>query len=411
MGPLESSGRGGKRDDLRISTFIPPFFKCPISLEIMKDPVSLCTGTTYDRCSIEKWLDDGNEICPMTMRPLQSKDLIPNHTLRRLIQEWCVAKGFDRIPTPTSPADPSKIRCIMENISDEHQALDALKKLKGLAKVSERNRKNMQVVGALPVLTELCLNQQSMEILRHVAGILVCFSLDDTVKQRLRGPQVMKSLELLLGHGEDIETRLNAAILVESLTRDRASAREIGLRGPIIESLISLVEGESDDDGVQDYDNYASEARIASLNALFNLCAVSRNRVKIVEVADAIPALTDLLSSGVDKKVREKCLGILDALSTTAEGRVAIDDHTLALRAIVKSLLVVSNNADEYAVGIIWRICLKSGEGDLLNEALVVGAFKKLLVLVQIDSASPATKVKANQLLKLFSALRQSQSS
>jgi hypothetical protein len=410
MGPLESAGRGGKRDDLRISTFIPPFFRCPISLEIMKDPVSLCTGVTYDRCSIEKWLDDGNERCPATMERLQNQDLVPNHTLRRLIQEWCVAKGFDRIPTPTSPADPSKIRCIMEDINDDNKALDALRKLKSLAKVSERNRKNMQSVGVLPVLAELCLNQQSIETLRQVAGVLVCFSLDDAIKQRLRGPQVMKSMELLLGHGEHMETRLNAAILVESLTRDRASAREIGLRGPIIESLISLVEGESDD-GVEDYENYASEARIASLNALYNLCAVSRNRVKIAEAADAVPALADLLSSGVDKKVREKCLGILDALSTTAEGRVAIDDHTLALRAIVKSLLVVSNNANEYAVGIIWRICLKSGEGDVLNEALVVGAFKKLLVLVQIDSSSPATKVKANQLLKLFSALRQSQSS
>lgn len=410
MGPLESAGRGGKRDDLRISSFIPPFFRCPISLEIMRDPVSLCTGVTYDRGNIEKWLDDGNKTCPATMEVLQCQDLIPNHTLRRLIQEWCVAKGFDRIPTPTSPADPSKIRLLLEDINDDNKASDVLRKLKGLAQVSERNRKNMQAVGILSVLANLCLNQQSIEILRQVAGVLACFSLDDAIKQRLRGPQVMKAMELLLSHGEHMETRLNAVILVESLTRDRASAREIGLRGSIIESLISLVEGGSEDD-IEDYENYASEAQIASLNCLYNLCAVSRNRVKIAEAADAIPALTDLLSSDVDKKLRETCLGILDALSTTAEGRVAIDDHTLALRAIVKSLLVVSDNGNEYAVGIIWRICLKSGEGDVLNEALVVGAFKKLLVLVQIDSSSPATKVKANQLLKLFSALRQSQSS
>ncbi|KAE9621730.1 putative aminoacyltransferase, E1 ubiquitin-activating enzyme [Lupinus albus] len=35
---------------------VSPFFLCPISLEIMKDPVTISTGITYDRESIEKWL-------------------------------------------------------------------------------------------------------------------------------------------------------------------------------------------------------------------------------------------------------------------------------------------------------------------------------------------------------------------
>ncbi|KAA8531035.1 hypothetical protein F0562_005744 [Nyssa sinensis] len=63
------------RDDLYIT--VPSFFKCPISLDVMKSPVSLCTGVTYDRSSIQRWLDSGNNTCPATMQVLQNKDLRP----------------------------------------------------------------------------------------------------------------------------------------------------------------------------------------------------------------------------------------------------------------------------------------------------------------------------------------------
>ncbi|KAL0410183.1 UNVERIFIED_CONTAM: E3 ubiquitin-protein ligase PUB23 [Sesamum latifolium] len=33
-----------------------PYFLCPIALDIMKDPVTISTGITYDRDSIEKWI-------------------------------------------------------------------------------------------------------------------------------------------------------------------------------------------------------------------------------------------------------------------------------------------------------------------------------------------------------------------
>ncbi|KAK3409560.1 hypothetical protein EUGRSUZ_J01666 [Eucalyptus grandis] len=35
---------------------IPRYFLCPISLQIMRAPVSIVTGITYERESTEKWL-------------------------------------------------------------------------------------------------------------------------------------------------------------------------------------------------------------------------------------------------------------------------------------------------------------------------------------------------------------------
>eukprot|EP01122_Echinamoeba_exundans_P011372 TRINITY_DN4501_c0_g1_i1.p1 TRINITY_DN4501_c0_g1~~TRINITY_DN4501_c0_g1_i1.p1 ORF type:complete len:120 (+),score=23.31 TRINITY_DN4501_c0_g1_i1:374-733(+) len=65
---------------------IPSEFICPISQEIMMDPVLLTSGNCYDRSSIEQWLRTKNTD-PLTNMPLQSKTLIPNRPLRGLIEQ------------------------------------------------------------------------------------------------------------------------------------------------------------------------------------------------------------------------------------------------------------------------------------------------------------------------------------
>lgn len=55
-----------------LSCLNPEDFRCPISLELMIDPVTVSTGQTYDRASIQKWLSAGNFICPKTGERLTS---------------------------------------------------------------------------------------------------------------------------------------------------------------------------------------------------------------------------------------------------------------------------------------------------------------------------------------------------
>ncbi|KAM2043587.1 hypothetical protein TB1_036260 [Malus domestica] len=43
-----------------MATRFPDDFKCPTSLEIMSDPVILSSGHTFDRASIQRWLDAGH---------------------------------------------------------------------------------------------------------------------------------------------------------------------------------------------------------------------------------------------------------------------------------------------------------------------------------------------------------------
>ena len=66
---------------------IPDGYTCPISTEIMKDPVILADGHTYEREAIEKWFVE-NDTSPITNEKIEKEILIPNFNLKKAIAEW-----------------------------------------------------------------------------------------------------------------------------------------------------------------------------------------------------------------------------------------------------------------------------------------------------------------------------------
>lgn len=64
----------------------PEHFNCPISTDVMEEPVIAMDGHTYDRTSIELWFQNHNN-SPMT-REIINSTLIPNFNLKSQIAEW-----------------------------------------------------------------------------------------------------------------------------------------------------------------------------------------------------------------------------------------------------------------------------------------------------------------------------------
>lgn len=109
-------------------------FLCPISLEIMSDPVLIAgdaDGVSYDRQSIERalpspripktdsrapgWLAS-NDNSPLTGLVIRDKTLIPNRTLKRAIQTF-----LERNPPPPAPAPaPAKPSTFSKGQEVEH---------------------------------------------------------------------------------------------------------------------------------------------------------------------------------------------------------------------------------------------------------------------------------------------------
>lgn len=62
-------------------------FTCPITHNIMNDPVICSDGQTYERSAIQTWLASNNT-SPYTGAKLDNKVLIPNIALRQAIEEY-----------------------------------------------------------------------------------------------------------------------------------------------------------------------------------------------------------------------------------------------------------------------------------------------------------------------------------
>ena len=55
--------------------------------EIMRDPVVCADGYSYERAAIEEWLAKHSS-SPVTNEPLPHKLVIPNHSVRDVVQEY-----------------------------------------------------------------------------------------------------------------------------------------------------------------------------------------------------------------------------------------------------------------------------------------------------------------------------------
>ena len=63
-------------------------FRCPLTREVMQDPVSIATGSTFERENIEEWFASGNKTDPTNGAVLVDLNLKPNYKIRECIEEW-----------------------------------------------------------------------------------------------------------------------------------------------------------------------------------------------------------------------------------------------------------------------------------------------------------------------------------
>ena len=70
------------------SITVPADFICPLSQQIMLQPLMTRSGHHFERSAILAWLDGGNERCPITSERLKPSDLIPDRRLEALVSFW-----------------------------------------------------------------------------------------------------------------------------------------------------------------------------------------------------------------------------------------------------------------------------------------------------------------------------------
>lgn len=421
---------------------VPCHFRCPISLDIMKSPVSLCTGITYDRASIQQWLEAGNTTCPATMQPLPSTDLVPNHTLLRLIHMWYCSSpssssslqsaAVSRQSQPKTPSTPNSETLARRLLLRARylQTASAAADDKGLARLVDDlvaaardpdcTREIVTGGGAeelvaaisgklMPMISKRTADGAAVpadrRVLEVAVGVLAsvlaaCHARDVArVAKPLASPAAVSSLLLLLRTGTTALSRANAARVLDSVASTGDDACRLLVsdqEGTILTDLARLAATAGDD---KDRD-YAVDAALSCLVSLFPARRVKHQLTQL----GLVPTLANLLSRpSIPRSTAENALAILEAASASAEGRAAICG-TSAAAAVARTLTKVSPPAAERGLTVLWAVCCLAKDRRAQAAAAAENAAARILVVMQSGCCAPPVKKMAADLLRMLRA-------
>ncbi|KAE8125208.1 hypothetical protein FH972_020041 [Carpinus fangiana] len=374
---------------------VPPFFLCPISLELMKDPVTVSTGITYDRESIEKWLFSGkNNTCPATKQALPADcDLTPNHTLRRLIQSWCTmnaSHGVERIPTPKPPISKTQIAKLLNDANSPHLKIKCLQKLRSIASESAANKRCMEAAGAVEFLASIVSSTTVEEASSGDAlSILYSLQLSEAALKILIGKngEFIKSLIRIM-QGGSYESRAYSILLLKSMMEVADPMQMIRLETEFFVEIVQVL-----------HDQISQQATSAALKLLIQLSPWGRNRIKAVN-GGAVSVLIELLLDSSERRACEMKLMVVDILCGCAEGRAELLEHAAGLAIVSKKIMRVSHVATDKAVRILLSVSKFSATPAVVEEMMQLGVVAKLCLMLQTDGENKA-KEKAREILKL----------
>jgi hypothetical protein len=135
-------------DSLRVEPIYESFL-CPLTKQIMRDPVTLETGSTFERQAILKWFKESDSIA-----------------LKNTIDEWMHRN------------EAAKLDVARKLLTSESSESDTVQALEYVAQICQRSRSSRHVVrnlGLISLVSELLKNsstkirQKALESLRFVA--------------------------------------------------------------------------------------------------------------------------------------------------------------------------------------------------------------------------------------------------
>ncbi|KAJ4823362.1 hypothetical protein Tsubulata_047584 [Turnera subulata] len=349
---------------------------------------------------------------------LTSFDQIPNHTLRKMIQDWCVENqnhGVERIPTPRVPVSQVQVYEVLLNIQasvkrlDQDECLGLVHKIKKWGNESERNRRSIIANGTTSVLAAAfdafaagdhgSFEKNSSLLLEEILSVISwMFPLGVEAQKHFGSRDSLRCMVWFLKCG-DISAKKNSLIVLqELLCSGHRYVEALAKTDEVTEVLFRLVK----------YPIGPSVTK-AALMVLFYLVSSSTSDEGVKSALVKMGLVSLLLEVIIDseKSISERALGVFDSLCDSEEGRKEAYGNVLTIPVLVKKLLRVSALATQFSVSALLKLSKhdKEHEEMVLVEALQVGAFQKLVLLLQLGCGGE-TKEKASEILKIMNPYR-----
>ncbi|KAF8107948.1 hypothetical protein N665_0116s0146 [Sinapis alba] len=441
----------------------PEELRCPISLQMMCDPVIIASGQTYERVCIKKWFSDGHSSCPKTQQQLPHLSLTPNYCVKGLIASWCEQNG---ISVPTEPPESLDLNYWRLALSDTESAnsksVDSLGPctLKAVETVpleesstivSEQQQQHKEDVHVADVEVE---ETSDINVLEKYQDILAILDKEEDLAKKCK---VVEDVRLLLKDDEEARILMGANGFVEAFSRflesavheNNASAQKTGAMAlfnlavnnnrnkelmltsgviPLLEKMISCSHSQGPATALYlnlsclekakpvigssqavpffvkllvQGENTENQCKLDALHALYNLSTYSPNIPTLLS-CNIIKSLQLLASTG-DHLWIEKSLAVLLNLASSKEGK----EEMISSQGMINSLATVLDTGDtieqEQAVSCLVNLC--TGSERCIQMVLQEGVIPSL-VSISVNG-SPRGRDKSQKLLMMFREQRQ----
>ncbi|XP_047324306.1 U-box domain-containing protein 45 isoform X2 [Impatiens glandulifera] len=432
----------------------PEELRCPISLQLMYDPVIIASGQTYERICIEKWFSDGHNTCPKTQQQLSHLCLTPNYCVKGLVASWCEQNG---IPVPDGPPESLDLNYWRLVLSESESTVNSSScKSKGIKVVPleescilEETEGNEAEADDVPDQEE----DYEDHLLKRYEDFLLILCRHGDLRKKCR---VAEQIRRLLKDDEEARIHMGANGFVEALMRflelavreNSRIAQEVGtmalfnlavnnnrnkemmMAAGAIQLLEEMIENSvSHSPATALYLNLSCldeakptigsskavpflvgilinesdhQCKLDALHALFNLSTVPSNTPNLL-LAGIIEGLLSLMNDSVGRDWTEKCIAILVNLASSRSARDGMISSAGLISGLASVLDVGEPVEQEQAAACLLILC---NGNDRCSQMVLQEGVIPSLVSISVNGTMRG-KQKAQKLLMLFREQRQ----
>ncbi|KAI3757340.1 hypothetical protein L6452_04876 [Arctium lappa] len=216
-------------------------FICPLSKQIMRDPVTLENGQTFEREAIEKWFNDCKEngrklVCPLTLKELKTMDMNPSIALRNTIEEWNARNEAVQLDMAFKSLTPGSV---------ESDILQALKFIQQLCTKNVSNKHIIRNAELIPTIVDMLKSTSRKVRCRALETLRAVVEDDNDNKEIMAEGDKVRTIVKFLSH-EQSQEREEAVALLFELSKSEALCEKIGSVNGAILILVGMTSSKSE---------------------------------------------------------------------------------------------------------------------------------------------------------------------
>ncbi|KAJ3707532.1 hypothetical protein LUZ61_011237 [Rhynchospora tenuis] len=377
----------------------PDGLQCPISLELMTDPVTVSSGQTYDRASIKRWIKSGCLTCPVTGKMLTSTELLPNLSVRRLVEQYCHRNDIliaepstkhrrtvDKTDIPFCVASAGAIRLAVSFLvcklskGGTQERRKAIYEMRKLSKSNNFHRACLVEADAVPWLLYV-LSSSDPFIQDNAIAVLLNLSKHPSGQKAIFQSGGLGLIIDIIKYGLKVEAKQNAAAVLFYLSSVEEYRVEIGKISEAVPTLVELLR------------NGMYRGKKNAAVSLFGLLDSPENHPKVIS-AGAIPVLVSLLKCERSDIVYDS-VAILEKIAERPEGTIEIIRSAAIARVVDVLVSSTSRSGKEHCVSLLLFLCKNGGDTVVSQLGRMPALMAELYRLVTEGTADAGKKARS----------------